>query len=76
MKRISNMSGSLGDGGVESIPIALPWWNGPSSNFGGEFPVWIWLTDPVNPDHVILSQFLVIAEPESPSFLDISPFCR
>lgn len=36
--------------------------------------MWIWVTVPENPDHVTLNHFFVIAEPVSPSFLDIFTF--
>ena len=72
------MSGSLQGGRVgyspESNPAVLLCRKGPSPDFGGEFPVWIWVTILQNPDHMTSNQFLVIAEPGSPSFLDIYTF--
>lgn len=68
------------DGGVgcspKSISTALPWWTGSSPGFRGEFPVRIRVTVPVNLDHVILNQFLVLANPASPSFLDLFTLIR
>lgn len=71
--QLPSWSGDIGYS-PKSVPTVLPWWTGSSPGFRGEFPVRIRVTVPVNLDHVILNQFLVLAKLASPSFLDLFTF--